>query len=102
MALDVLLTFQQFKTTVEDPSMYLIDEDMAVLFEKVSLPLPAFLVPLRKLQSWPTSISVWNNSTYSYLGGHELQCKSRYDSSQIYNYAVSYTYTFLERNLLIT
>ena len=65
VAWDVLLTFQQFKTTVEDPSMYIIEEEMAVLFEKVSLPLSAFLVPLKKTQSWPPSIAVWNSLTHT-------------------------------------
>ena len=51
---------------VEDPSLYHLSNDMAVLFEEgLSVPLSSVLVPVRKAVVWPKSIAIWNNSTHT-------------------------------------
>ena len=70
LLVDILLTFQQFQTVVEDPSLYHLSNDMAVLFEEgLSVPLSSVLGPVRKAVAWPKSIAIWNNSTHTLSEG---------------------------------
>ena len=66
VVIDVLLTFEQFQAVVMDPEMYLLPEDMAVLFEeRLSFPLSSITVPVVKVNSWAQSIAKWNHFTHT-------------------------------------
>jgi hypothetical protein len=53
VVVDVLLTSQQFLTTVQHSSAYLISDDVGVLFEEVSILLSAIFVPHRNVRHTP-------------------------------------------------
>ena len=58
MLVDVLLTFQQFQSVVENPSMYMLPDEMAFLFEEgVAIPLSD--IPTKTLNAITITVGVY-------------------------------------------
>ena len=62
MSVDVLLEFDQFKNVVEDPEMYAIPDDMAILYETLSIPEASLVTPITHVNLWPKSIATWDKT----------------------------------------
>ena len=62
MSVDVLLEFDQFKNVVENPQMYGIPGDMAVLYETLNIPETSLTTPTTHVDFWPKSIAAFDKT----------------------------------------
>ena len=72
MEIDVLLNSDQFLSIVEDPELYFIPPDMAVLYEQ-SLSIPASSIT-QHIESWPKSIAKWNQALKALKAMSSMVC----------------------------
>ena len=56
-----------FKTVVENPQMYGIPADMAVLHETLNIPERSLTTPTTHVDSWPMSIANFDKTAYVYI-----------------------------------